>query len=84
MILLLLAPAIAVGVLGLGVLCLYLQRRNQMHLVGHAVLGSQDGARPGAPSVLFFSSATCAICHTAQRPVLDILNKTACRAVAIR
>jgi hypothetical protein len=72
-IVLLLAPAIAVAMVGMVAVSLRIQRRGQSQLVGHVVERpfARDARVDG--SVLFFSSKTCAICHTAQRPALDSL-----------
>jgi hypothetical protein len=69
----LLAPAIAALLVGIVAMSLRVQQRGQLQLVG-TVVDSPPGAGPRSePSVLFFSSRTCAICHTAQRPALDAL-----------
>jgi hypothetical protein len=80
----LLAPAIAVVVLCIGALGLHVQRRGQLRLVSHVVDNTDVGGSPGTASLLFFSSATCAICHTAQRPAVDVLSTRLDSNVRIR
>jgi thioredoxin 1 len=64
-----LAPLLAFAVVALAALALRAgQARQRRHLVGNVV-----GVAVGRPSILFFSGATCTICHTAQRPALDRL-----------
>ncbi len=64
-----LAPLLAVALLALVALGLRAgQARQRRRLVGHVV-----GRTATRPSILFFSGATCTICHTAQRPALDRL-----------
>jgi len=84
MTLLLLSPAIAVLVLCAGALGLHAQRRRQSLLVGHVVTRTAGQGSSVAPSLLFFSSATCAICHSAQRPAIDALRTRLDPLVRIR
>jgi thioredoxin-like negative regulator of GroEL len=70
----LLAPAIAVAIVGMVAMSLRIQRSGQSQLIGQVVEPKiARDARVGV-SILFFSSTTCAICHTAQRPALDSLR----------
>jgi thiol-disulfide isomerase/thioredoxin len=80
----LLAPAIAALLIGVVAMGLRAQQRGQLQLVGTIV---DTPLAPGAhsePSVLFFSSTTCAICHTAQRPALDALVARSSDPLAVR
>jgi thioredoxin-like negative regulator of GroEL len=64
-----LAPLLAVAVIAAVALVLRAQReRQRRHLLGSVV-----GTAGEAPTILFFSGATCTICHTAQRPALERL-----------
>jgi hypothetical protein len=64
-----LAPLLAVAVITAVALVLRAQRQRQLrHL-----LGSWVGSAGEAPTILFFSGATCTVCHTAQRPALERL-----------
>jgi thioredoxin-like negative regulator of GroEL len=64
-----LAPLIALALLAGAALALRAaQSRQRAHLVGRVV-----EAQVGGPTILFFSGATCTVCHTAQRPALDRL-----------
>jgi thioredoxin family protein len=70
---LLLAPLIAVVVVIAVALILRVQRGGQRELVGSIVesprlLGS-------LPSILYFTGASCTICHTAQKPALRALTE---------
>jgi thioredoxin-like negative regulator of GroEL len=79
---LILAPALAIAVL-LGVaLLLAAQKGRQRSLVGHVV--QRDAGRTALPSILFFTGATCNVCHTAQKPALEALAATLDAHVAIR
>jgi hypothetical protein len=69
----LLAPAVAVLLIGIVAMSLRVQQRGQLQLVGTVVDSPLETGPRSEPSVLFFSSATCSICHTAQRPALDTL-----------
>jgi thioredoxin-like negative regulator of GroEL len=80
----LLAPAIAALLIGIVAMSLRVQQRGQLQLVGR-IIDSPLGVRPHSePSVLFFSSTTCAICHTAQRPALDTLVARSSGRLAVR
>jgi thioredoxin-like negative regulator of GroEL len=64
-----LAPLIALAVLAGAALALRAaQSRQRIHLVGRVV-----EPRLAGPTILYFSGATCTVCHTAQRPALDRL-----------
>jgi len=64
-----LAPLLAVAVIAAVALVLRAQQATQRrHLLGRVV-----GQHGEAPAILFFSGATCTICHTAQRPALERL-----------
>jgi thioredoxin-like negative regulator of GroEL len=82
--LVLLAPAIAVLLLCLGAWSLRAQHQRQLQLLGHVVSNdAAEGSRP-VPALLFFSSATCAVCHTAQRPAVDALTRRLEAPLSIR
>ncbi len=68
---LLLAPLIALAAIGSMALVLRAQRGGQRELVGHVVETHSGGGR--LPSILYFTGATCTICHTAQKPALRML-----------
>jgi thioredoxin 1 len=68
---LLLAPLIAIAVIGGVALVLRLQRGGQRELVGNVVEPSASRSR--LPSILYFTGETCTICRTAQRPALRAL-----------
>jgi thioredoxin-like negative regulator of GroEL len=79
-----LAPAIAALVIGVVAMSLRVQQRGQLQLVGTVVDSQLALDARTQPSVLFFSSATCAICHTAQRPALDALSARRTSPLLIR
>jgi thiol-disulfide isomerase/thioredoxin len=68
---LLLAPLIALAVVGGAAVLLRVQRDGQRTLVGSAVEPASHGG--GMPSILYFTGENCTICHTAQRPSLRAL-----------
>jgi thioredoxin-like negative regulator of GroEL len=68
---LLLAPLIAIAVIGGVAVLLRVQRGGQRELVGSVV--ETATARGRLPSILYFTGETCTICHTAQRPALRAL-----------
>ena len=68
---LLLAPLIAVVIVGGAGLLLRAQRDGQRDLVGRVVEVARGAVT--LPSILYFTGATCTICHTAQRPALRAL-----------
>jgi hypothetical protein len=79
---LLLAPLIAIVVVVVVALILRAQRGGQRALVGSAV----ESPRPGRhlPSILYFTGASCTICHTAQKPALRALAAGLTEGVKIR
>jgi thioredoxin-like negative regulator of GroEL len=68
---LLLAPLIAIAVIGGVALLLQVQRGGQRELLGKVVETSTVAGR--LPSILYFTGETCTICHTAQKPALRAL-----------
>jgi thiol-disulfide isomerase/thioredoxin len=79
---LLLAPLIAIAVIGGMALVLRVQRSGQRELVGSVV---ESGARSGQlPSILYFTGETCTICHTAQKPALRALAEGIDPGIEIR
>jgi thioredoxin-like negative regulator of GroEL len=85
MLLVLLAPLIAVAVIGAAYLALTGQSRRQHQLLGRAVeaVSRHDGSGE-QPSILFFTGENCTICHTAQKPALDAVTATLDHDVRIR
>jgi len=79
---LLLAPVVALAVLGAVAAVLRVQRMGQRDLVGR-VVESPSGTRR-KPSILYFTGATCTICHTAQTPALSALRSSVRGEVDIR
>jgi thioredoxin-like negative regulator of GroEL len=76
------APLIAVVLIGAVAVVLQTQRATQRHLVGRVV---EAPAPPGAtPSILYFTGASCTICHTAQTPALRTLAAGLGDSIAIR
>jgi thiol-disulfide isomerase/thioredoxin len=84
MILVLLAPVIALLAIGAVMLGLTAQRRRQYQLIGRVVDSSPSSSRSDIPSVLFFTGVNCTICHTAQRPALDALEAQTDSRVTVR
>jgi thioredoxin-like negative regulator of GroEL len=68
---LLLAPLIAIAVIGGVALLLQVQRGGQRELVGSVVETSAHAGQ--LPSILYFTGEACTICHTAQKPALRAL-----------
>jgi hypothetical protein len=68
---LLLAPLIAIAVIGGAALVLRLQQGGQRELVGNVVEPPESRGR--LPSILYFTGEACTICHTAQKPALRAL-----------
>ncbi len=68
---LLLAPIIAIAVLLAVAGLLAAQQGRQKHLMGKVV--DQEARPRQVPSILFFTGASCNICHTAQKPALQTL-----------
>jgi thioredoxin-like negative regulator of GroEL len=79
---LLLAPLIAIAVIGGAALLLRSQKGAQRELVG-SVLEPVGNPRQ-MPSVLYFTGEACTICHTAQRPALRSLAATLDPGIEIR
>jgi thioredoxin-like negative regulator of GroEL len=79
---LLLAPLIALAVIGGAVLLLRLQKGSQRELVGSVV--EPAGPYRQMPSVLYFTGESCTVCHTAQRPALRSLSATLDPNIEIR
>ena len=86
MTLVLLAPLVALVIVGAASYALQLQRRGQSRLVGHVV---DADVRPGVamqadPSILYFTGVNCSVCHVAQKPALASLPERLGRTVSIR
>jgi thiol-disulfide isomerase/thioredoxin len=79
---LLLAPLIALAVVGAAALLLQAQRGAQRTLVGSVVEPARLEAR--MPSILYFTGENCAICHSAQKPALRALGASLEDGIAIR
>jgi thioredoxin-like negative regulator of GroEL len=79
---LLLAPLIALAVIGGAALLLRSQKNGQRELVGR-VVEPVAHQRP-LPAVLYFTGEACTICHTAQRPALRSLAATIDPGIEIR
>jgi thioredoxin-like negative regulator of GroEL len=77
---LLLAPLIAIAVIGGAALLLKGQKGAQRELVGTVL----EGTHGNMPSVLYFTGEACTICHTAQRPALRALAPTLDPGIEIR
>jgi thioredoxin-like negative regulator of GroEL len=67
----LLAPLIAIAVVGGVALILVAQRAGQRDLVGSVVEEARHDRH--LPAILYFTGASCTICHTAQKPALTML-----------
>jgi thiol-disulfide isomerase/thioredoxin len=78
---LLLAPLIAVVAIAAVALILWAQRHGQRGLVGSI---ADSTRRSGLPSILYFTGASCTICHTAQKPALRALATDVAAGVEIR
>jgi len=79
---LLLAPLIAIALIGGAALLLRSQKAGQRELVGSVV---EPVASPRQlPRVLYFTGEACTICHTAQRPALRSLAATIDPGIEIR
>lgn len=79
---LLLAPLIALAIVGAAALLLRAQRGGQRELVG-SVLEAPRAQRQ-LPSILYFTGEACTICHTAQKPALRTLAAGLGEAIEIR
>ena len=62
----------------------FVQHRGQLQLVGRVIDAVDAPTARAEPSVLFFSSTTCAVGHTAQRPALDAMTAQLDRPLPIR
>ena len=86
MTLVLLAPLVALVIVGAASYALQMQRRGQNRLVGHVV--DADAPRGVAmladPSILYFTGVNCSVCHVAQKPALASLPERLGRTVSIR
>lgn len=70
-----LAPLIALGVLAVAAGSLGLQRAWQRRLVGSSQIDTVAGSAAGSvPDILYFTGASCIVCHVAQRPALGRLR----------
>jgi thioredoxin-like negative regulator of GroEL len=79
---LLLAPLIALAAIAAVALILGAQRGGQRTLVGSVVERSR--AVSSLPSILYFTGASCTICHTAQKPALRTLADGLTQSIDIR
>jgi thioredoxin-like negative regulator of GroEL len=79
---LLLAPLIALVAIGAVALILRAQRGGQRELVGSIVESARIRGR--LPSILYFTGASCTICHTAQKPALRALAVGLAEGIEIR
>ena len=79
----LLAPFIALAVIGGAVLALRLQRGSQRRLVNRVVDLRAQPVHAG-PSILYFTGVNCTVCHTAQRPALSTLDARLAGTAPIR
>jgi thioredoxin-like negative regulator of GroEL len=79
---LLLAPLIAVVAIAFVALILRAQRHGQRELVGSVVESTRR--RGELPSILYFTGASCTICHTAQKPALRTLADGLAENIEIR
>ena len=79
---LLLAPLIALVAIAAIALILRAQQGGQRMLVGSVVERSRVGS--SLPSILYFTGASCTICHTAQKPALRTLADGLTQSIDIR
>jgi thiol-disulfide isomerase/thioredoxin len=84
MTLVLLAPLIAALAICGAALALREQQRRQRSLIGRVVQPHPAEPLGAAPTVLFFTGEACTICHTAQRPALDLLAEEWRERVEVR
>lgn len=84
MILTLLAPLVALAIVGAAALVLRAQRARQMDLVGHRVEAPPTLGDDAEPALLYFTGEACTICHTAQTPALQRLGGMLSRPVTVR
>jgi thioredoxin-like negative regulator of GroEL len=79
---LLLAPLIALAVVGAAAVLLRAQRGGQRELVGSVV--ETPRSQRQLPSILCFTGEACTICHTAQKPALRTLAAGLGESIEIR
>jgi thioredoxin-like negative regulator of GroEL len=79
---LLLAPLIALAIVGAAALVLRAQRGGQRELLGSVV--ETPRSQRQLPSILSFTGEACTICHTAQKPALRTLAAGLGEAIEIR
>lgn len=86
MTLILLAPLVALVIVGAASYALQLQRRGQNRLVGRVVDADvpNGAALQADPSILYFTGVNCSVCHVAQKPALASLPERLGRTVSIR
>ena len=84
MILTLLAPLIALAIVGAAALLLRAQRARTMDLVGHRIEAQPALGGAAGPALLYFTGESCTICHTAQTPALRRLDGMLSQPVAVR
>lgn len=81
---LVLAPLVAAALVGAVAVALQAQRAKQRHLVGRVVEAPGSAQARATPSLLYFTGASCTICHTAQTPALQALATGLGDSIAIR
>ena len=86
MTLVLLAPLVALVIVGAASYALQVQRRGQNRLVGQVVDADVPPtvALQADPSILYFTGVNCSVCHVAQKPALASLPERLGRSVSIR
>ena len=86
MTLILLAPLVALVIVGAASYALQVQRRGQSRLVGHVIDADvpRGVAAQADPSILYFTGLNCSVCHVAQKPALASLPERLGRTVSIR
>ncbi|HYL71067.1 MAG TPA: thioredoxin family protein [Candidatus Dormibacteraeota bacterium] len=84
MILTLVAPLVALAIVGAAALLLRVQRARQLDLVGHRVEPAPALDGEAEPTLLYFTGEACTICHTAQTPALRRLAGMLSRPVVVR
>jgi hypothetical protein len=82
-----LAPLLALLVLGGAACALALQRRWQRRLLGTARPGTPMHGTGAVPDILYFTGVNCTVCHVAQRPALarlrDLIHDIAIRELDV-
>ena len=66
------APLVAAGVIAVAAAALGVQRWWQRRLLGTVLVGRSTAPHP---DVLYFTGASCTVCHVAQRPALRRLGE---------